>query len=452
MTSSKAATASDEAAGGLEDPGIRRVQRKTLGSLAVAQVVGAIGIGVTPSVGVLLAEQVTQSEVWAGLARTGSTLGAAVAALPLAALALRHGRRRALALGWTIAAAGAALLVVAAQTQNLLALVVGLTVTGVGTAAQLQARFAATDLALPAHRGRALSTVVWVGALGSVLGPNLGTPGAWLAHRLGLAELGGAFIFAAVALLAAGVVTFARLRPDPLLTAAALPAAETAASVETQTSDATSGGEPAQPAAPAVRHRFAGVREVVTLCRTNPPTALALLAIVTAQVLMVTLMTMAPVHMAAHGGSLTIVGISISLHIVGMYGLAPVAGALSDRLGARTGICVGAVLFAASFAVAFAGLDSMTWVTVSLVLLGLGWSFMSVAGAASLTDGVPEVRRPRLQGFADTASNITAALGAFVGGPVMAVVGYDGLALVAAAAMAPLCVVLITGARTRHEP
>ncbi|WP_255472707.1 hypothetical protein [Quadrisphaera setariae] len=77
-----------------------QLQRRTVRSLALAQVVGAIGVAVTPSVGVLLAEQVTSSEVWAGVARTGSTLGAALAGLPLAALAVRCGAAGATPWAW----------------------------------------------------------------------------------------------------------------------------------------------------------------------------------------------------------------------------------------------------------------------------------------------------------------------------------------------------------------
>lgn len=101
------------------------------------------------------------------------------------------------------------------------------------------------------------------------------------------------------------------------------------------------------------------------------------------------------------------------------------------------------VLFTASFVLVFVDPASMTVVTVSLVLLGLGWSFMGVAGAASLSTAVGEDQRARIQGFADTSSNLAAALAAFMGGPIMAAIGYDGLAAVAAIAMAPACVLLI---------
>ncbi|HVX46867.1 MAG TPA: MFS transporter [Mycobacteriales bacterium] len=414
-----------------EEP-IRLLQRRTVRSLAIAQIIGTMGVAVTPVIGVLLAQQVTDSEIWAGLARTGSTLGAALGGLPLATLAVRRGRRWALTTGWSVSALGAMTLILAAQWQSLTALLIGLLIAGVGTATQLQARFAATDLAAPIQKARALSTVVWIGTLGSVIGPNLGGPGEWLARRLHLADLGGAFVFAAAALLLAGGTTAVLLRPDPLLTAAAR-------------------NEPA-PQAPGPARRLAVVSEVRDLARSNPAARLAIAAIITAQVLMVAVMTMAPMHMSDVGGSLTVVGISISLHIVGMYGLAPIAGAVSDRFGAATGIALGAVLFAASFAVAIIDAGSMSAVTGSLILLGLGWSFMGVAGAASLSAAVADDRRARVQGFADTASNLAAAVAAFLGGPVMWGFGYDGLATAAAIAMLPVCILLIGRGSARNIP
>jgi MFS family permease len=84
-------------------------QRRTVVVLVIAQILGTIGLGVAPSIGILLAGEVTDSEAWAGLARTSSTLGAAALGVPLGSLAARRGRRIALTTGWWTAAAGAGL-------------------------------------------------------------------------------------------------------------------------------------------------------------------------------------------------------------------------------------------------------------------------------------------------------------------------------------------------------
>lgn len=59
------------------------VQKRTLTVLVITQIVGTVGVGVAPSIGALLAGEVTDNEAWAGLARTASTLGAALLGLPL---------------------------------------------------------------------------------------------------------------------------------------------------------------------------------------------------------------------------------------------------------------------------------------------------------------------------------------------------------------------------------
>ena len=136
-----------------------QVQRRTVAVLIASQVVGTIGVGVAPSIGVLLAGEVTDNEAWAGLARTASTLGAALMGLPLGTLAARRGRRFALSLGWWLAAVGSGILVAAAQWGAVVPLFAGLLLIGSGSAVSLQSRFAATDLAEPRRRAQSLALV-----------------------------------------------------------------------------------------------------------------------------------------------------------------------------------------------------------------------------------------------------------------------------------------------------
>lgn len=185
-------------------PAQEPLQRRTMSVLVVTQIIGTVGAGIAPSIGVLLAGEVTDNESWAGLARTASTLGAALLGLPLGALAGRFGRRIALSCGWWIAAAGSALLVLAAQQGLLIPLFLGLLMIGAGSAVSLQSRFAATDLAQPRHKARSLALIVWVGTIGSVLGPNLGAPGKLVGDLLGLNVYAGAFLIAASCLFLAG--------------------------------------------------------------------------------------------------------------------------------------------------------------------------------------------------------------------------------------------------------
>ena len=73
-----------------------------------------------------------------------------------------------------------------------------------------------------------------------------------------------------------------------------------------------------------------------TTLRRHPAALAALSGILVAHAVMVAVMSMTPVHMAGHGASITVVGVTVSLHIAGMYALSPVMGILADKLGAQT--------------------------------------------------------------------------------------------------------------------
>lgn len=402
------------------------VQRRVMAVLIATQVVGTIGVGIAPSIGVLLAEEVTQNEAWAGLARTASTLGAALMGVPLGNLAARFGRRAALSTGWWIAAAGSAVLVVAAQLALVVPLFVGLLLIGTGSAVSLQSRFAATDLAEPSRRGRSLALVVWVGTLGSVLGPNLGVPGEWVGALTGLNVYAGAFLIAAVCLAIAGLIVLLALRPDPLLVLRE-----------------RSTGRPIRTGVQKGR-----IARVLAELRTNAQARYAFLAIITAQIVMVAIMTMTPVHLAHQGGSITLVGVTISLHVVGMYALAPVVGWIADRGGARLTIAVGIAVFAASLVCGAAKPDETGWVIASLILLGIGWSFVNVSGSALFSAVISDETRASSQGGVDALSNLCGAVAAFCAGPLLMVSSFRTLSLVAIAVLVPLLVLTLRRPRT----
>lgn len=400
------------------------VQRRTMIVLAAMQVVGTVGVGIAPSIGVLLAGQVTDNEAWAGLARTSSTLGAALLGLPLGNLAARRGRRVALASGWWVAAGGAGLLVAAAQWGLVVPLFVGLLLIGAGSAVSLQARFAATDLAAPRHRARSLALIVGVGTVGSVLGPNLGVPGEVIGGATGLTVFAAAFLIAAGCLALAGALVFSLLRPDPLLLAPT-------------SADYGPGQSSSRPAAsrPATRGR---PRAMLGELRRNPAARLAVIAILTSQVVMVAIMTMTPVHVAREGGSVAFIGITISLHIAGMYGFSPVVGIAADRLGHRPTLGIGIALYASSLAVGVFRPNDMEWMMASLILLGVGWSFVNVGGSALFSVAVSGDARAASQGGLDALSNLFGAAAAFAAGPILMVTSFSTLAVIAAITLLPL--------------
>jgi MFS family permease len=150
------------------------------------------------------------------------------------------------------------------------------------------------------------------------------------------------------------------------------------------------------------------------------------------QVAMVAVMTMTPLHMSHHGSSLAAIGIVISTHTLGMYGLAPVTGRLADRFGARTVIAMGTVLLVGACLVAATLQHHPMAVLAALGLLGLGWNFDFVAGSACLTRSAHSAAQTRLQGIADALVWTTSALAGLGAGVLLARIGFPGLSLAGA--------------------
>ncbi|TWD56226.1 MULTISPECIES: MFS transporter [unclassified Arthrobacter] len=432
---------------------VRHVQRRTVVLLSVAQVFSGLGTGSTVSIGSILAVELSGSSAWAGAVATVMTLGAAAAALPLASLAERRGRRAGQVAGLSAALAGAVLMVLAVVSGLFVLLLLGSAGIGVGTAASLQARFAAVDLAPAEHRGRALSTVVWAVTVGAVAGPNLIQPGTAVGAALGLPPVAGPFVISGAGLLIATVILFAGLRPDPLLLArqraAAGPGGAVPPSAAARTGVAAAAPSQAPPmdAPPTVSAAAAaaspgslsrGLRAI----RGSRTALLAVTGVVAAHAVMVGVMSMTPLHLqhlvegpgphaghVAEGDVLVIIGFTISLHIAGMFALSPVMGWLTDRAGRMETIMIGFTLLIAAVAVAGFGQSSTAAVATGLVLLGMGWSAATISGSTLLAESVGQGARVAVQGVSDMLMGAAGALGGAVSGLVLGVAGYLGLNL-----------------------
>lgn len=356
-----------------------------------SQVFSGAGLAAGVTVGGLLAADMLHTTSLAGLPSALFTFGSAGTALAVGRLSQRLGRRAGLTAGYAAAALGGAGVVLAAAIDTIPLLLVSLLVYGAGTATNLQARYAGTDLAGPGRRGRAVSSVLVATTLGAVAGPNLVGPTGRFAESLGIPALAGPFLLAAVAYAVAGLILFVLLRPDPLLVARARIA------------------EVAPPGPRAATGVMAGAATMVLT-----------------QLVMVAVMTMTPVHMQAHGHGLEATGLVIAVHIAAMYLPSPITGFLVDRFG-RTPVAVasGITLLAAGVVSATASSDSVALLTLALALLGLGWNLGLVAGTAMIADAAS----PRVQGNVDLLIALSGAGAGITSGFVMAATSYATLSI-----------------------
>ncbi len=426
----------------MDTENFQRLQRRTVASLAIAQVFSGIGTGSALALGSLMAEEITGSTALAGTSTLAFSLSGALLGLPLAQFAQRYGRRTALTVGLSLASVGAVLMILA-PLWGFATLLLGAFLIGLGNAANLQARFAATDLAAADRQGRDLSVVMWSVTIGAVAGPNLIGWGSTLGSSLGLPPLSGPFLYSLAGLILGTLILQFGLRPDPLLTARKL----------REAGELSKGGSK-----PPKRNFAAGMRTILA----NPDALLALVAATIGHFVMVAVMAMTPVYMrgaaathdhAALPDTLQLIGLTISLHIAGMYALSPVMGWLADKWGPRQTILLGhGVLLAATVFAGF-GRNSDASLIVGLILLGLGWSASMVAASALMGEAVAADLRPTAQGSLDSLMNFAGVAAAGLSGGLMVLTGYLGLNLISGAmSLVVLAMVVWSLRRVGHDP
>ena len=386
---------------------VAAIQARTLRVLVAGQIAGSAALAAAVTVGAFVIQDILGQETpWGGMASATVTMGTAVTSQVLSRIMSGRTRRIGLQTGYLLAIVGGCVAGAGAEIRSLPLFLAGLFLFGNGQASNLLSRFAATDLAEPGNRARAMSRILFASTFGAVFGPVLIQPAqsagqAWF----GWGRYTGPWVFAGVFFLTSlANVTF-RLRPDPL----------------------------------AVSRGVSGRADVRTSTSTGLGTAfsdhdsrLALLSMVVSQMTMVSVMTMTPVHLKAHGHESTSPYV-ISLHIAGMFAFSPLVGRLADRAGRHATILVGSLTLVAATVLAAMSGDDAGLLFPALWLLGIGWSCGLIGGSSLLVDSVPERVRVGVQGRADLFMSLLGGTSGFMSGFIRQAVGYHVLALVGTA-------------------
>ncbi|HUF47393.1 MAG TPA: MFS transporter [Vicinamibacterales bacterium] len=383
--------------------------------------VAASSTGYTVIVAILplAAEDLLGSVRWSGLPSSLATTGVAVGSAVLAGLTIRRGRRVALVTGYAAAALAAGVAALAAAAGAFLPLLAANFVLGGGYAANRLSRYAAADLYPPLHRSAAIGWNVWAATVGSVVGPLLLGATGRASAALSIPVVSGPFLLAGASLIVAALALQLFYRPGRVGRVAG---------------DSSSPDERVE--SPA------GLR-------------LGVASLVVAQVVMVLIMTMTPIHIRHEGHGLDVVGVVFASHTFGMFALSPLAGILSDRIGRVPVVVAACVVLSASGILAAESASGSTAHAVALLLLGLGWCLSFVAASALVTESVSVVRRVRLQGRVDSLVWGSAAVAGLASGLLLSVVGYGTLSRVGAVlALVPLFVLSPLGRRadSRERP
>ena len=166
-------------------------------------------------------------------------------------------------------------------------------------------------------------------------------------------------------------------------------------------------------------------RSVMTVM--SQPISLAAIANnVIGGVVMIMVMTAAPLAAVNCGQTVEDGANVIQWHLVGMFAPSLFAGQLIKRIGLTRVLYVGMFLSAACAAVAIHS-TSITSFYVALLLLGVGWNFMFVGGTLLLAESYRPSERAAVQGSAEALRGALTAIAALSTGPLLQHVGWSGI-------------------------
>lgn len=401
-----------------EKPGTMKddsfIARKITATLFAAQSLVSAAFIVSGTVSAIVGAQLSDNAAWAGAPLAVQRLGAAFAALAVGATMDRVGRRWGLFLGLVVGVLGAGLAAGAITMGSFPLFLGGLILMGVAQAAMQLGRFAAAEVHPLQSRGRAISTVVAGGAVGSVLGPLLVGPSGRWALGAEMNELAGPFLAALVILALTALGIFFWLRPDPRIVGQKIAALH-----------------------PETVAHSGPTRSISQILRT-PEVFVAVSAMVFGQLVMVMVMGITSLHMKNHQHALSAISLVISAHTLGMFAFSIVSGRLADGWGRGPVILSGAGILVLACLLAPLAPDVLP-LSIFLFLLGLGWNFCYVGGSTLLADQLSPGERARTQGANDLLISLVAAAGSFGSGLVFAGLGYTAMGVAgAAASLVPL--------------
>jgi MFS family permease len=399
--------------------------RRITWTLFAAQSLGSAALIANATVNAIVGVELSGNQGYAGVPGTLLLIGAAGIAPFAGRLMQRIGRRWGLALGFFIGAFGMLLGGLAIAIHSFLLFLAALLLIGAARGAVDQSRYAAADANIPSQRARAISTVVFAGTIGAILGPSLVKPSGMFLGLFNIPDLAGPMLSGMLLFAISGLLILLLLRPDPRDMAQAI-AREY----------------------PETQQHQGNARSFVTIVQ-QPLALLAIVAMVIGQAVMVLVMTVTSEHMNHNHHDLGNISLVIMAHTLGMFGFSMLCGRLADKIGRPLTIGLGALILIAGCVIAPVSLHT-AWLALALFLVGLGWNFCYIAGSTLLSDQLAPSERASIQGSNELIINVVSAVSSLASGFILAFLGFDMLGYTGAAMS--LIVVLLVVWQTKRTP
>jgi MFS family permease len=388
------------------------IRRNTL-LLASTQALVGIGQQLTPALGAIMVERLLGSVALAGLSTSLLNVSRLVVAYPVGWAADTYGRKVPMLAGHVLSASGAVTVGMSMVLQSFPVFVLGVLLFGTGAGAIQQLRLAAADMYPPARRAEGLGYVLTGSLVGAVVAPGLVSGAQWLAPSAGLDPIAMAWLMVPLVVLPS-LFLVTRIRPDPRDIAANLAAYYPTYQGMLYPSRPADGSAPAEGLRTWIRHY---------------PLMTAFITNFGAQGTMSLMMAMTSLALAHHGHVLPAISLSVSIHVVGMFGFSVPVGRLSDRYGRRSMMLLGTTMLALGSVLLSSSHDWLP-ITGGTFLVGLGWCFVTVSSTALIADVVGPLNRGRAVGTSDSFSSAGAILLPVLGGPFVEMFDLGVLAII----------------------
>ena len=389
--------------------------RKITWVLFAAQSLASAGFIAAATISPILSAQLADDRSWATLPTAVYLLSGALSASAWGYIMDRIGRRNGIAMSLLIGVFGNILVLVAIPASSFLLVTLGSILMGITSAAITLGRFAAAEVNPPEQRGRAISTVVFGGVIGSILARVSAVPMGDFAISIGMDELAGAYLATLVLFAIAAVIVFFGLRPDP-----------------------RDLGKEVARLHPELELRPEGELRPIGQILRQPAAMTAVIAMALGQVVMVAIMVITSLHMEDHQHARSDIYSVISAHTFGMFFFSVISGRLADKWGRGMVILIGASTLLLACIIAPISPNVLP-LGISLFLLGLGWNFCFVGGSALLADQLSPLERSRTQGTSDLLVGLASAFISLSSGFIFEAAGYTVIAIIAGVlALVPL--------------
>jgi MFS family permease len=323
---------------------------------------------------------------WTTLPVTLQHLGVMLSVFPAALMGQRLGRAFGFGLGAVGGMAGGRMCSLAIWLGSFPLLCLGGVFMGFAVANMQLYRFAATELAPPQDRAKAISYVMASGIAAGFLGP--------LIARLTPDLLPHQFLATYMALIMLHAVAFCVLRLIEF--------------------------------PPAKAEQVSGPQRSLAEIAVQPVYVVAVLAGMVSFGVMSFLMTAAPLAIVACGIDAREAPVTIFWHVMGMFVPAFFTGHLIVRFGLLNIMLAGIVILIASAVVDIAGIDVWNF-RLGMLLVGLGWNFLFIGATTLVTTAYRPSERGRAQALNDFLIFGTTATSSLLAGILQQAWGWNAL-------------------------